>query len=181
MRTLFTVMAFVACAMLYSCSLLKGGMPPAPTLSDPNVIAMLDTVHLNEVEMDELAKHKASFEEVRMCAERIMHEHGTMVQDLHQLAQRIHIKPETPVIAAVTRKDHLEMMQDLRKKSGRDFDHAYLTSQIMMHEQTIQFIDETTESANSLLLRDYLRKTHRDLESHLSAVKVVKQHLVTQN
>ena len=150
-------------------------------LSDPNVFAMLDTVNLNELEVAEFAKQKTSSEEVRMFAARMMHEHTTMMQDLHQLAQRIKIIPETPVLAAVTRKDHMEMMQDLRKRSGPDFDQAYLTSQVMTHEQTIQFIDETVESANNLLLRDHLRKTHRDLESHLSAIKVLKRHLLAQN
>ena len=178
MRTLIAVMA---CAMLSGCGLLKGGMPPAHLLSDPNRFAMLNTVHLDEVEAAELAKHQALFEEVRMCADRLMHDHAAMIQDLHQLAQRINMKPETPVLAALARKDHMEIMQDLRKRSGPDFDHAYVTSQIMMHEQTIQFIDETAESANNLLLREHMRNMHRDLEGHLSTVKVIKRHLVAQH
>jgi len=167
--------------MLSGCALLRGGMPPAHLLSDANRFAMLNTVHLDEIEAAELAKNKASFEEVRMCADRLMHEHAAMIQDLHQLAHRINIKPETPVLAALARKDHLEIMQDLRKRSGPNFDHAYVTSQIMMHEQTIQFIDETAESANNLLLREHMRNMHRDLENHLSAVKVIKVNLVAQN
>ena len=180
-RTLTTVMTLVVCTMVSGCSLLKGGIPPAHTLSDPNVFAMLDTVNLHELEVADLAKHKASSEEVRMFATRMMHEHATMMQDLHQLAQRINIEPETPALIADTRREHMEMMQDLRKKSDQDFDHAYLTSQIMMHEQTIQFIDATADSANNFLLRQHLRKMHPALESHLSAVKVIQRHPVAQN
>src|ERR1041384_6772152 len=111
-RMLTTVMALVVCTMVSGCSLLKGGMPPAHMLSDPNVFAMLDTVNLHELEVADLAKHKASSEEVRMFATRMMHEHATMMQDLHQLAQRIKIEPETPALVAATRRDHMEMMQD---------------------------------------------------------------------
>jgi putative membrane protein len=179
MKPLTTIMAILAGAILSGCSLFQWAMPGA-TLSDANVLAMLDTINLSEIDAADLAKQKASSEEVRSFASRMLNEHTTMMQKSRQLAQRINVQPDTPALASTAGKTHQETMEELRKASGPDFDHAYLKYQIKMHEQAIDLVQDTAGSVDDLRLQQYLRQARPDLDSHLSAARAIERHLVAQ-
>jgi putative membrane protein len=179
MKSLTTVMAIVAGAVLSGCSWFQWAMPGA-TPSDANVLAMLDTINLSEIDAAGLAKEKASSEEVRTFAFRMLNEHTTMVQDTRQLAQRINVQSDTPAVASTAGKTHQQTMEELRKTSGSDFDHAYLKYQIKMHEQAIDLIQDTAGSVDNLRLQHHLRQARPDLESHLLSARAMERRLVTQ-
>jgi putative membrane protein len=179
MKPLTTVMAIVAGAVLSGCSWFQWAMPGA-TLSDANVLAMLDTINLSEIDAAALAKEKAASEEVRAFASRMLNEHTMMMQETRQLAQRINVKSDTPALASTVGKTHQETMEELRKTSGPDFDHAYLKYQIKMHEQAIDLIQDTASSVENSRLQQHLRQARPDLESHLSAARAIERQLVAQ-
>jgi putative membrane protein len=180
MKQLAPVLAVVGVVVLSGCSLVQWAMPGA-TLSDANVLAMLDTISIGEVNAAQLAQQKASSEKVRTFASRMLNEHTTMMQDTRQLAQRIHVQPETPALASTTRDTHQKTMDELRTLSGREFDHAYLKYQIKMHEQAIDLVQDTAGSVDNSVLRQHLIKARPDLESHLSTARALERQVVAQN
>src|SRR5215510_6477178 len=100
MKLLIKVIPITAGLILSGCSLFQWVMPVA-MLSDASVLAMLDIVNLSEIDSAELAKEKASSEEVRMFASRMLSEHIAMLQDTRQLAQQINVDHQTPVLASI--------------------------------------------------------------------------------
>ena len=176
---LLTILAIVNGALLSGCSLFQGAMP-ATTLSDSNVLAMLDTINLSEIDAASLAKQKASSEDTRMFASRMLDEHTMMLQETRQLAQRIHIQPQSPSLASQATKTHQATMEELRKLSDRDFDRAYLKYQISMHEQAINLVQDTYNAVDNPQLQQQLRQTHPDLVGHLSLAKAIERQLVAQ-
>jgi putative membrane protein len=178
MQLLTTVMAIVAGAVLSGCSLFQWAMP-GTTLSDANVIAMLDTINLSEIDAADLAKQKAS-SEVRTFASQMQNEHAAMLQDTRQLAQRIKIQPEAPALASTAGTTHLRTMEELRNISGSDFDRAYLKYQIKMHEQAIALIQDTADSVDDQRLQQHLQKARPNLDSHLSAARSIERNLVAK-
>jgi putative membrane protein len=176
---LTTIIAIAGSALLSGCSLFQWAMPAA-TLSDANVLAMLDTINLSEIDAANLAKQKASSEETRMFASRMLNEHATMMQETRQLAQRIGVQPEPPALASSAAKTHQETMEELRKLSGRDFDQAYLKYQIKMHEQAIDLVQNTASSVSSPQLQQHLRQARPELDGHLSGAKAIERELVAQ-
>jgi putative membrane protein len=179
MKSLTTIMAIVGGVVLSGCSLFQWAMPGA-TLSDANVLAMLDTINLSEIDAAHLATQKASSEEVKTFATRMLNEHTMMMQDTRQLAQRINVQPETPALASTAAKTHQETMEELRKLSGRDFDQAYLKYQIKMHEQAIDLVQDTADSMDNPKLQQHLRQARPDLDSHLTSARVLERQLVAQ-
>lgn len=175
-QLLTTVIAMVSGAMLSGCSLFQWAMPPA-TLSDSKVLAMLKTINLSEIDAASLAKQKASSEDTRMFASRMLNEHTTMLQEARQLAQRIHIPP---ALTSEATKTHQATIEELQKLSDRDFDRAYLKYQIKMHEQAINFVQDTVSSVDNPHLQHHLRQAHPDLEDHLLAARAIERQLVAQ-
>jgi putative membrane protein len=180
MQFILPVVAILAGAILSGCSFFQWAMPGA-TMSDANVLAMLETIDRSETDAAQLARQKASSEEVRSFASRMMNEHTTMSQETRQLGQRINVQPETPALASTAEKTHQETMEELRNKSGNDFDKSYMEYQIKMHEQAISLVEDTAGSVDNSRLQRYLQQARPGLESHLSAARGVKQQLVAQN
>src|SRR5215510_13240919 len=123
MKPLIRVITIAAAVILSGCSLFQWGMLGA-TLSDANVLAMLDIINLSEIDSADLAKEKASSEEVRMFASRMLNEHTAMLLETRQLAQQINVDPQTPILASIVGRRHQEAMEELRRMSGADFDQA---------------------------------------------------------
>jgi len=171
--------ALAAGILIAGCSLAQRAMPGA-TMSDANVLAVLNTIDRAEIEAGQLAAQKAASEDVRQLATRTVEEHTQMTQQTRQLAQRMNVEPDKPALASTMEKAHRETMEELRGKSGRDFDQAYITYQIKMHEQAIGLVKDTAGSVSSARLQQHLRQAQPDLQSHLSAARAVERQSVAQ-
>jgi putative membrane protein len=176
---LTTILAIVSGALLSGCSFFQWAMPTS-TLSDSNVLAMLNTINLSEIDAATLAKQKASSEDSRIFANRMLDDHTTMLQEAQQLAQRTDIVPQPPALASTAAKTHQATMEKLRTLSGRDFDRAYLKYQIKMHEQAIDLLGDTTRSVDNTQLHAYLQDTRANLNEHLFEAKARERQLVAQ-
>jgi putative membrane protein len=176
-KPLTSVIAMVGAAVLSGCSLFQWAMPGV-TLSDANVLAMLDTINIDEIDAAKLAQQKAFSEKVRTFAARMLNDHKTMMLDTRQLAQRIHVKPERPALASTTGKTHQKTMGQLRMLSGRAFDQAYLKYQITTHEQAIDLVQDIADSVDNSVLQQHLIKTRPDLENHLSKARALERQVI---
>src|SRR5262249_38236922 len=140
MKPLTTVKSIAVAVILSGCSLFQSTMPEA-TLSDADVLAMLDIINLSEIDSADLAKQKASSAEVRIFASQMLNEHTAMLQESRQLAQQINVDDsQMPALASTVGKRHQDMMEELRSLSGANFDQAYLKYQIQMHKQAINLV-----------------------------------------
>ena len=177
MKLLLRVVPIMAGLILSGCSLFQWTMHVA-MLSDANVLAMLDIINLSEIDSADLAKEKASSEEVRTFASRMLNEHTVMLQETRQLAQKIHVDPETPVLVSIVGKRHQETMEELRSMSGAAFDRAYLKYQIQMHEQAIDLVQNKADFVHDSHLHHYLKGGRQDLLTHVSLANGIERHVV---
>jgi putative membrane protein len=168
---------FVA-SLLSSCAFIEQFMPI--TMSHSNVLSVLDTIDQIEIDAGELANQKATSQNVRSFASRLAHEHASCTQERHHLAEKMDVEPKTPQLALALEVTHEESNNVLRRKSGRDFDEAYIKDQIMMHEQLIKLVQDTEDSMDDPDLRQHLRYTRPTLLSHLSAARAAERQLVAQ-
>ena len=180
MNLLTRAIAIAGGVILSGCSFLQWAMPGA-TLSDANVLAMLDIINLSEIDSADLAKEKASSEEVRTFASRLLNDHTAMLQETRQLAQQINVDPQMPVLASMVGKWHQETMEELRSMSGADFDHTYLKYQITMHEQAIDLVQHTASSVHNRHLHSYLKGARQDLLTHVSTASAIDRHVVARS
>lgn len=179
MKPLIRVITIAAGVILSGCSLFQWAMPGV-TLSDANVLAMLDVINLSEIDSADLAKQKASSEQVRIFASRILNQHTAMMQETRQLAQQINVDPKMPALASTVGERHQETMEELRSMSGADFDHAYLNYQITMHEQAIDIVEHTADYVDNRRLHDHLKGARQDLLTHESTASALERYVVAR-
>jgi predicted outer membrane protein len=150
-------------------------------MSNANVLAVLDTIDQIEIDADELARRRATFQNVKSFAARLAHEHASATKERSHLAEDMDVVPQKPQLALALERMHAESKENLlSNKVGRDFDEAYIKYQIMLHEELINLVQDTEESMDHPALRQHLRFTRPDLLSHLSAARAVERQLVAQ-
>ena len=168
---------FVAvCGLLMtSCAVAQRTMPS--TMSDANVLAVLNTIDKSEIEAAQLAKQKAESTQVRGYATRLVEEHTQMLGKNRQLTDRIRLQPDPPQLASSMTSTHQKTMDELRKLSGRDFDRAYIAYQTTMHEEAISLVKKTATSTENSALKQHLTRATPDLESHLTEAQAIQRQL----
>jgi putative membrane protein len=169
-------LAFCLGGLLSGCAAAERAMPG--TLSDANIVSVLDTIDVSEIEAAQLAKQKASNPAVRSYAARLVDEHTEKMQHTIQLANRRGLQPEKPRLAAAVESTHQKTMDELRKKSGRDFDRAYLDYQVTMHQQAVKLVEDTANSVEDTQLKQHLIKTRPDLMRHMAAARDLQGQVV---
>ena len=164
--------------LLSGCAAAQRAMPG--TLSNANVVAVLDTIDVSEIEAAQLAKQKASSPAVRSFAANLVEQHTESMQKNLQLAKQMRVNPEKPRLASAVESTHQKTMEELRKKSGQDFDRAYIDYQVTMHEQAVKLVEDTAHSVDDPRLKQQLVQTRPDLISHLSAARQLQRQIVAQ-
>ncbi len=162
--------------LAFGCATAERTMPG--TMSKANVVALLNTIDTNEIEAAQLAQQKAVSPDVRAYATRLIEEHTGMVTKNQEVARRMNIEPDQPHIASSLNNAHQGTMDNLRIKSGAEFDQTYLDYQIRMHERAVSLVEDHADSAEEARLRRHLLQARPDLLSHLAEARSIQQQMV---
>jgi len=180
MKPALTVIITITAGILFSgCSLIQRTMPGS-TMSNAEILGLLNTIDHNEIDAGQLALQKASTPEVRSFASRMVSEHEMMVQNTGRLAHRLSVQPQKPALASTMEDTHREMMETLGTKSGSDFDKAYIAYQAKMHEQAVDLVGDVISSVENHNLKVHLRETRPDLQNHLASAQSIERQMVAQ-
>ena len=158
------------------CSFIEETLPGL-TLSDSNVIGIMDSLGKSEIDAAQLAQQKAASPKVRAFAARVLKEHGELNDLNKHLADELSIEAQPPRLASELRKDHEDSMRTLRAISGPAFDHAYVAHEIEQHVRAYNFMQAAADTESTPQLRQELVRTGPDLLSHISAARALARHL----
>jgi putative membrane protein len=159
-----------------ACSLIEETLPGV-TLSDSNVMSVLDGLGKAEIDAARLAQQKAATPEVRAFAGRVLKEHRELDEANRNLAAELSVEPKTPLVASQFAAAHEDGMRTLRAASGPAFDRAYVTHEIQQHVRAFNFVQAAAETEGTPELRQELVRTGPDLLSHISAARALSRHL----
>lgn len=68
--------------------------------------------------------------------------------------------------------EHQEMIDSLAKKTGPEFDKAYMAMMIAGHKEAIELFEDASENKNQTI-QDFARKTLPTIEGHLDMAKQI--------
>jgi putative membrane protein len=165
--------ALVSGGLTSGCALIQRAIPS--TMSDKNVISLLDTINANEIEGAQLARRQASSQVVRDYAERLASEHAALLTQKHVFADRHHMQPKKSSLASSIEAANRDRLKALAKKSGPDFDRAYIDDQIAMHHRTLDIVEDT--AIDDAQLKDDLRDARLDLIAHAAKARSIREQL----
>lgn len=171
--------AITASLLVVSCAFFQHNMP-AITMSDANLIDVLDTINQNEIASAELARDRSSSTDVKAFADRVLKEHQESIESTRRMAQQMDIQPTSPSLAGKLKQDQMDAMEILRSKSDSDFDRTYIQQEIAKHVQALELVQTAAAYEYESPLKQQMLHTKLDLLSHLSAAKAVERQLGAQ-
>ncbi len=116
-----------------------------------------------EVEAGKLASTKASNDQVKQFGERMVQDHGKAADELKQLAQ----SKGVDLPDAADRK-HEREAKSLEKKSGADFDKAYMQQMVKDHRADLKELQKQAKSGKDPELKAFAEKTAQVVQEHLN-------------
>jgi putative membrane protein len=121
-----------------------------------------------EIEAAKLALSNDSDSDTKPFAERMVKDHEHTSMELKELvdSRRIHVTLPTALDP-----EHQTELDELKNKSGKDFDRAYDPMQVKAHEQAVQLFEAYARGGENPHLKAWAAKTLPHLKQHLDMAK----------
>ena len=121
-----------------------------------------------EVELGKAAQQKARSKEVKDFAEMMVRDHTTAGNELKALARQKNVT--LPDSVSGNHRDH---MLDINKKTGNDFDKAYMDQMVDDHQSTVDMFKDVADNCKDPEVKAWAAKTLPTLQSHLDTAKAI--------
>ncbi len=130
---------------------------------------------LMEVELGTLALSKASSPEVKKFAQMMVDEHTKANNELKALAQQKNI-----TLPTVMGNEHQRKVDNLREKTGAEFDKDYMDLMVKDHKDDIDEFEDQAEDGKDPEIKSWASTKVAALRHHLEEAQRV-QELVKNN
>jgi len=140
----------------------RKGAHTAKGSSDTTFVKTAANVGIAEVELGNLAASKASSDQVKQFAQRMVTDHGKANDELKSVTQTKNITLPTEIDAA-----HKTVKDRLSKLSGDAFDRAYMREMLMGHRKAVNLFRTESTSGSDADIKSWASKTLPTIEEHL--------------
>jgi putative membrane protein len=155
-------------------------MAAADTASTAPAAASTDTAFTSkaaiggmaEVELGKLAQEKASNAKVKDFASMMVKDHGKANEELKTIASSKNI-----VLPATLDQEHKNKLEELKSKSGADFDKAYAAAMVEDHQKTLKLMEDGSANLKDAELKGFAAKTAPVVKHHLDLINSIQSEL----
>jgi putative membrane protein len=119
-----------------------------------------------EVEAGRLAARKASSPAVKQFAQKMVDDHTASNAELMQLAQGKGVMPPGELD-----RSHRKAMDGLEKRSGDDFDKAYMKMQVADHQKAVSLFEKQAKNGKDAELKQWAQAKLPVLREHLQMAR----------
>src|SRR5687768_2962880 len=127
---------------------------------------------MTEVKLGEVAQQKAMDARVKGFGSMMVHDHSAVHDKVKTLAAQRNVTLPTAV-SDESQKD----IDECSKKSGRDFDKAYMTDMVKKHEATIDMFEDAANKSNDAEVKTFINNTLPKVREHLDSAKAIQKGL----
>lgn len=121
-----------------------------------------------EVALGKLAQEKSTNAQIKSFGAMMVTDHGKANDELMAIAKTKNITLPSTVDA-----DHQKKMDDLSKKTGADFDKAYVDAMIDGHKKTLDLMQKEAKDGSDADLKAFAAKTAPIVQTHLDAINKI--------
>jgi len=159
--------------------------PPAtattPTVTDAwtdaNVLDVITVANQGEIDYSQIAAEKASNVSVKQFAQKMVKEHGTMLESVKGLASRLGVTPAANDKANDLKEENAKDINDLNAKTGADFDKEFMEEQIDMHQETLDLLNDVDGRTTNADLKAAIAEAKPKVQAHLDEAKAIKDKI----
>jgi putative membrane protein len=156
----------------------SGGSPAQAVLTDAEIASVLSAANEGEVQQNTVALSKAEAPEARAFAQDLINMHQAAQTRLNTLLTSLNITAADNAVAQQLRAASLNIVTTLQDATGA-FDMTYLQSQIDVHIQVLNLIDQTLlPSAQNAQVRSELAVVRGEVAMHLARARSLAASLM---
>lgn len=127
---------------------------------------------MTEVELGKLAQEKSQNQKVKDFGAMMVQDHSAANDELKQLAMSKNVSlPDAPL------PKHQDEIDNLKEKSGADFDKAYMDLMVSDHKDDIDEFQDAADNSEDADIKAFAAKTLPVLQGHLQAAEPIKDSL----
>jgi len=145
------------------------GMNAGPAMDKAFVKKALEG-NMAEIQMGQLALEKSSDDQVKQFAQRMVDDHGKMLDQLKPAAQAMGVKvPDGPS------KGAMKNMDKMKGLSGDAFDQAYIKDMVKDHKKDSSEFKQEAQSTQNPQLKQLVTEASQTIDSHLQQIQQIAQ------
>jgi len=127
-------------------------------------------VGMTEVKLGGIAEEKAMNKRVKEFGAMMTRDHSKAGDELKSLARRKNV-----TLPEKVGDDHQKKIDDLNKKSGKDFDKAYIDMMVDGHQSTVDDFEKASNNTKDPDVKSWVDKTLPTLKMHLDSAKAIQK------
>lgn len=129
-------------------------------------------VGMTEVQLGQMAQNKGASQRVKDFGAMMVKDHTAAGDELKNLATQKNVTLPTTV-----GNDHQNKIDDLNKKTGKDFDKAYIRAMVDGHQSTVNDFEKASKDTKDADVKSWVDKTLPTLRMHLDSAKAIQKSL----
>ena len=170
-------MRFMFVAAVGAALVSTPALSQSPALDDPTIVAIFDAANTFDVETGQLALKTSRNKAVRDLAQQFINDHKSVRQQGRDLAKKLSVT-RTPAKPFALAEAHAKAMEELRGKSGADFDRAYVTHEVNFHQAVLEAVKGTLLPAiKNAELKAFVEAVGPAFGGHLEAARQLQKQL----
>lgn len=171
-----TMIGSVGLALMLSSGVLLAaeseGQRGQFTSSDFKFVTDASRGGMEEVQLGELAKQKASSPAVREFGERMMNDHQKANDNLKQIVQR-----KGALVPTSLSHHETSRLDRLQKLSGAEFDKAYISDMVTDHKKDVKEYEKASKNLSDPELKAFAENKLPILQEHLRQAEALEAQL----
>lgn len=167
------ILGTISCAAMICASAISFAQKASET--DKNFVKDAMQGSNAEVQLGQLAQQKSNSADVKHFGEKMVADHGKMIQDMTAIALTLGVTPATgtPMTAKATEAN-------LKMKSGDNFDKAYIEDMVRDHRKDLDEFKKEAATATDPQVKKAAEHGVAVISEHLSmAEKLAQDHNVS--
>ena len=151
---------------------------PAPTtLTDPNIVFILDNANMLDSAAGAIAATKGTSADVRDFGKRMMRDHHSLRKQGQDLATKLKVTPEAPPNDDSKAQYDKTMATLNGAAKGKDFDKAYIDNEVQYHQAVLQTATTAMNAAQNAELKNLIQKAAPLIQAHLDMAQGIQKKM----
>lgn len=127
---------------------------------------------MTEVEASQLAVTKSTNPQIKDFARMMVTDHSKANEELKAIA-----KMKNMSLPASLDEEHQKKVDELNKKTGSDFDQAYVSLMVDDHKETLELMQEEAKDGKDSDLKAFAVKTAPVVQAHLDMITKIRDSM----
>jgi putative membrane protein len=147
------------------------------TLTDPNIVALLDEANKADSAAGAFAFGKATSPDVKSFAKLMMGEHHTLRVKGEALAKKLNVTPQPPADDPVKTAGESEMTALRSAKKGAMFDSTYIHQEVTIHKAVLELAGKAHDDTKTDELKKLIESAKPIIQKHLDRAEDLQKKL----